>query len=162
MASEYAPGQPERDTGTGGEVVYPDTWTRAPRDAEPHGAAAPPPATEPDTAPTGGEDTGDALEGTIVRVDQPAAARRDGEWLAALADSAAHRRPVIHPVLKSRAELAATARWVSAHYALTSAYHVTRTPKYAARLAFRSPRGASRLTGGLYRWALDVEGWPPS
>jgi S-DNA-T family DNA segregation ATPase FtsK/SpoIIIE len=161
MAPEYTPGQPEHDTG--GEVVYPDTWTRA-RPAEPDAPApdtAPgtaPPA-EPDTAPADGTDTGDVLEGTIVRVDQPAA-RRDGEWLAALADAASHRRPVIHPMLRNRAEFAATARWVAEHYALTSAYHATRTPKYAARLAFRAPRGASRVTGGLYRWALDIEGKP--
>jgi DNA segregation ATPase FtsK/SpoIIIE, S-DNA-T family len=163
MSADPTPGQPERDTGPGGEVVDLDTWTRAARPAtDPEAITAPAEqGTAPDAPPpAGGEDTGPVLEGTIVRVDQPGTGRRDGEWLAALKDAASHRRPVIHPLLRSRAELAATARWVSAHYALTSAYHATRTPKYAARLAFRSPRGASRVTGGLYRWALDIEGMP--
>jgi S-DNA-T family DNA segregation ATPase FtsK/SpoIIIE len=49
---------------------------------------------------------------------------------------------------------------VGAHYAHVGAYHATRTPKYAARLAWRAPRGAGRIAGGMHRWALDKEGHP--
>lgn len=140
MSADQAPGQHEHDPG--GEVV--DLGTAR--------AARPAP---PDTGqPTPGD------EGTAVRVDQPGNARRDGEWLDRVAVAAAHRRPVIHPVLRSRAEAASTARWVAGHYAHVSAYHATRSPKYAARLAFRAPRGAFRIAGGLHRWALDLEGHP--
>jgi S-DNA-T family DNA segregation ATPase FtsK/SpoIIIE len=180
MSADYTPDQPREgippgQTGTGprpsGEVVDLDTWTRRPagidasalieRDAS-RGSAQDASAAAPgDASPAEPGADDDALDGTVVvRVDQPGRARRDGEWLARLADAAAHRRPIIHPVLKSRAEAAATAKWVAAHYAHVGGYHATRTPKYAARLALRSPRGASRLIGGLHRWAFDMEGHP--
>jgi S-DNA-T family DNA segregation ATPase FtsK/SpoIIIE len=162
MSASYTPGQPERDHD-GGEVVDLDTARAArPAPADDGGGSGDPPAADTTAPPAGdGDDNGEVPDGkAIVRVDQPGNVRRDGEWLARVSDAAAHRRPIIHPVLKSRAEAAATARWVAAHYAHVSGYHATRTPKYAARLAFRAPRGASRLAGGLHRWALDLEGHP--
>jgi S-DNA-T family DNA segregation ATPase FtsK/SpoIIIE len=177
MTADYTPGQPEHEhDDPGGEVVDLDT-ARASRPAADDASApadrdasrgsahdtsahapAPGDASRPDEPPA--DDDG-VLDGTVVvRVDQPGHARRDGEWLARLAGAAAHRRPIIHPVLKSRAEAAATAQWVAAHYAHVSGYHATRTPKYAARLMFRAPRGAARLAGGLHRWAFDLEGHP--
>jgi S-DNA-T family DNA segregation ATPase FtsK/SpoIIIE len=168
MASDYTPGQPERDdTGLGGDIVDLDTWTRSTRPATPDAAA---PADHgasdaaPDDAPRSGEPSADedgVLDATVVvRVDQPGTVRHDGDWLARLEAAAAHRRPIIHPVLKSRAEATAAARWVGAHYAHVSGYHATRTPKYAAKLAVRAPRGAARVVAGLHRWALDMEGHP--
>jgi S-DNA-T family DNA segregation ATPase FtsK/SpoIIIE len=152
MSTEYTPDQPE-DT-PGGEVVDLDT-ARAARPAAPD---APDDASHP---ASDGEDTGPVLDGTVVvRVDQPGKARHDGEWLTRIAQARAHRRPIVHPVLRSRTEATATAKWVAAHYAHVSGYHATRTPKYAAKLAFRAPRGAARVAVGLHRWALDMEGHP--
>jgi S-DNA-T family DNA segregation ATPase FtsK/SpoIIIE len=162
MTADYTPG-PRDPEHPGGEVVDLDTWTRT---AHPATDDAPAPADNdasaepPDNAPPADAGNGDTLDGTVVRVDQPGNVRHDGEWLARLAQAAAHRRSIIHPVLRSRAEFTATARWVAAHYAHVSGYHATRTPKYAAKLAFRAPRGTARLVGGLHRWAADREGHP--
>ena len=51
-------------------------------------------------------------------------------------------------------------RWAAGFAAHTSAYHLTRTPTYAGRLAARAPRGTARLLGGWLRWLLDLEGEP--
>jgi S-DNA-T family DNA segregation ATPase FtsK/SpoIIIE len=169
MSASYTPGQPEHEhehDDPGGEVVDLGTARASRPAADDASAPADRDASRGSAqdASRRGEPPADddgVLDGkVVVRVDQPGNARRDGEWLAHLADAAAHRRPIIHPLLKSRAEAAATARWVAAHYAHVSGYHATRTPKYAARLAFRAPRGAGRLAGGLHRWAFDLEGHP--
>lgn len=148
MATEYNPGHSEDTPDSGGEVVDLDTAR----------AARPAPGANPDGEPPAPDPTDDGA--VVVRVDQPGNGRRDGEWLAKVASAAAHRRPIIHPVLRSRAEAVALARWVAAHYAHVSGYHASRTPKYAVKLVFRAPRGASCLVGGLHRWALDLEGHP--
>jgi DNA segregation ATPase FtsK/SpoIIIE, S-DNA-T family len=165
MSADITPDQPPR-TGPDdnsprpdGEVVDLDTWTRGARPAPAGHDDAGPPATVT-SAPADDSEHEDTIEGTVVRVDQPGGVRPGGEWLSHVAESARHRRPIVHPVLKSRAEVAATARWVAAHYAHVGGYHATRSPKYAARLAFRSPRGASRVIGALHRWAFDAEGHP--
>ena len=162
MSADTTPDQPRRaDSGprvVPGEVVDLDTWTRAARPVPADIGSAEPPATAP--ADDDDSEPGGTIEGTVIRVDQPGPGRLDGEWLARLTEAARHRRPIIHPVLKSRAEAAATARWVAAHYAHVSGYHATRSPKYAARLAVRAPRGTARVIGGVHRWAFDAEGHP--
>jgi S-DNA-T family DNA segregation ATPase FtsK/SpoIIIE len=130
LAAEALPGQSEEPTG--GEVV--DLRT-APADD----------ILSDDPAPD-------------VLVDQPGRVRRDGEWLDRLATATAHRRPIIHPALRSRAEATATVKWIATHYAHVSGYHATRAPKYATRLAVRAPRGGVRVAGGLHRRAFDLEG----
>jgi DNA segregation ATPase FtsK/SpoIIIE, S-DNA-T family len=164
MSADITPDQPpptgpdNNDPHPSGEVVDLDTWTRGARpapagddDGQPATVAAP---------PADDSEHDDTIEGTVVQVDRPSGVRFDGEWLSRVAASARHRRPIVHPVLKSRAEAAATVRWVAAHYAHVGGYHATRSPKYAARLALRSPRGAARVIGGLHRWAFDAEGHP--
>jgi S-DNA-T family DNA segregation ATPase FtsK/SpoIIIE len=164
MSADTTPGyQPDDNdtTGAGAEVVDLDA-ARAARPApdgagdggrqDPPGPAAPA-AGEPD------DDDPDAIEGTVIPVDRPeTAAPRD--WLADRHTAHAARRPVIPAVLRSKTEAAAMGKFVAAYYWHVSAYHATRSPKYAARLAFRAPRGASRVVGGLHRWALDTEGRP--
>jgi S-DNA-T family DNA segregation ATPase FtsK/SpoIIIE len=98
------------------------------------------------------------LEGTIVRVDQPG--HNHGDWLTGLAASARERRPVIHPVLRSRAEAAAAAKWIGRHYAHVTAYHAVRLPLYGGRVAVRAPGGLARLAAGTVRWTFDLEGRP--
>ena len=160
MSTDQVPSQDKPEHGdTGGEVVNLNTARAARPSAAGHGGGQ---DDAPDiTASTndGNPDDADALNGkVVVRVDQPGNVRTGGEWLAHLADSATHRRAIIPPALRNRAAAAATARWVTAHYAHVSGYHATRTPKYAAKIALRAPLGASRVVGGLHRWALDSEG----
>ncbi|MGH4020512.1 MAG: cell division protein FtsK, partial [Pseudonocardiaceae bacterium] len=70
------------------------------------------------------------------------------------------RRPLLPAWARSRAELVATGRWVAAHHAHVGAYHALRTPKYAALLAWRAPRGVARALAGVGRWVFDLEGLP--
>ena len=98
-----------------------------------------------------------AGEGRVL-VDSPAAQRLPRPGLAGL--RAAQRRPIVPAWLRSRNELAEVCRWAAGFAAHTSAYHLTRTPTYAGRLAARAPRGTARLLGGWLRWLLDLEGEP--
>jgi DNA segregation ATPase FtsK/SpoIIIE, S-DNA-T family len=96
-----------------------------------------------------------------VAVDPPDRHRGDRSMAARLhAYRSGSRRPVLAPWLRSRAELAAAARWAATHAAHTSAYHAARSPLYAARLAARSPRGALRTVVAAGRWVADAEGAP--
>ncbi|MCX5458804.1 cell division protein FtsK [Streptomyces sp. FT1] len=72
----------------------------------------------------------------------------------------ARRRPVLPAWARSGAEMRTAAKWLGTHYGHTTAYHLVRTPVYAARLAFQAPRGAARFVGGAMRWAADREGEP--
>ena len=129
-----------RDTERGAEVVSLDA-ARAPQAA-------------PDTAATDGP----ALEGEVVRVDK--SATEPADWLADLSARARDRRPIVPPWLRSRREALATVKWVAGHYMHVSGYHATRTPKYGAKLAVRTPRGLVRLVSGTVRWTFDLEGHP--
>ena len=107
MATLNTPGPgPGED---GGQVVSLDAARAA------HPGPAGPPGTDTPPAPDGPgippETGGPVLEGEVVRVDQPGPDRAD--WLADLAARTRDRRPIIHPALRSRAEAAATARWVA-------------------------------------------------
>lgn len=121
------------------------------------------PPTDP-TDPTGLDSAagapgdGPVLEGEVVRVDRPGEVDRD--WLADLEVKAKERRPIVPLWLRSRTEALSTLKWVGAHYAYVAGYQLTRTPKYAAKLAARSPRGAARFIGGAVRWTFDLEGEP--
>ena len=145
MATLNTPGPgPGED---GGQVVSLDAARTA------HTGPGTPPA--PQVPPETG---GPVLDGEVVRVDQPGPDRAD--WLADLAARTKDRRPIIHPALRSRAEAAATVRWVAAHYRHVSLYHLVRVPKYGAKLAVRAPRGFTRTASRLTRWAYDLEGHP--
>jgi S-DNA-T family DNA segregation ATPase FtsK/SpoIIIE len=161
MATPATPGQPD-DTGRRADVV-PIDHVRAARpapDITPDAPADTVPDAAPDTMADTSADAGpDVIEGRVVRVDQPHPAV-PGDWLADLAARAADRRPVIPAWARSRAEAAATARWVGQHYAHVSAFHTARLPLYSGRLAARSPRGLARLIAGLARWTFDLEGHP--
>lgn len=98
------------------------------------------------------------LAGRPVLVDSLEAQRP--ERLTPARMRAMKRRPIIPAWLRSRAELRDAARWLAAHAAHVSAYHATRSPKYAGRLVARTPRGAGRTIVGLVRWVADVEGRP--
>ena len=99
-----------------------------------------------------------AVDGGRVLVDSAAAQRPPRPGLAGW--RAAQRRPILPAWARSRAELAQTTRWAAGFAAHTSAYHLTRTPKYTGKLAARAPRGATRLAAGWLRWLFDTEGEP--
>jgi DNA segregation ATPase FtsK/SpoIIIE, S-DNA-T family len=96
-------------------------------------------------------------EGRVL-VDSPQA--QQPPRLTAATVRASQRQPILPPWLRSRRELRATAGWLVGHLAHTAAYHATRSPKYATRLAVRAPRGGARLLAGTLRWTLDAEGAP--
>lgn len=67
-------------------------------------------------------------------------------------------RPILPPWLRHRAELRSAATWAIAHIAHLVAFHAVRLPKYGARLAIYSPRGAWRAVGSGARWLVDADG----
>lgn len=156
-----APASDRRSPGDGlgspgADVVHLDTVR--PRHPEPtNEAGVAVPAPDDDAADAAPADPAGA--GESARVDQPGTADR-GDWLAELADKAKDRAPIVPGWLRSRAEARATLKWVSAHYAYVAGYQATRTPKYAAKLGVRAPRGLLRLVGGFVRWTFDLEGVP--
>jgi S-DNA-T family DNA segregation ATPase FtsK/SpoIIIE len=116
---------------------------------------APPPAGTPDADRAVAERV---LDGERVPVDSPDAQRPARMTVARLRD--AQRRPIVPPMLRSRGELRDTTRWAAGFAAHTGAYHLTRAPKYAGRLAVRAPRGGLRVLAGWLRWLFDLEGEP--
>ncbi|MBQ1071639.1 cell division protein FtsK [Micromonospora sp. C31] len=100
----------------------------------------------------------DADDGGPLLVDSPAAQRTPRFSLDGV--RAGQRRPILPAWLRSRAELRDTMRWAVGHLLHTAAYHATRTPKYAGKLALRAPAGAWRMLSGATRWLFDWEGEP--
>jgi S-DNA-T family DNA segregation ATPase FtsK/SpoIIIE len=91
-------------------------------------------------------------------VDQPASEAAGPGYLGRLA--AARRRDVVPVWLRSTSELKTATAGVARHYTHAAGYHLLRSPVYAARLAFQSPRGMARVVGGTARWVADREGEP--
>ncbi|MEV8211010.1 cell division protein FtsK, partial [Streptomyces sp. NPDC079189] len=60
----------------------------------------------------------------------------------------AKRRAIVPLWLLSTAEFKTAARWAAGHYGHLAGYHALRSPYYATRLAFQSPRGAAKFVGG--------------
>jgi len=71
-------------------------------------------------------------------------------------------RPIVPAALRSADARRALARWAARYGAHTAAYHATRAPKYAAKMAVYAPRGAVRCVGRVLRWAMaedDGNNW---
>jgi S-DNA-T family DNA segregation ATPase FtsK/SpoIIIE len=100
------------------------------------------------------DDGAELPAGEQVAVD-PVSLPAPARW-----DTAARQRPIIPGWLRSRRELRTVATAVVKYHGHVAGYHLTRTPKYAARLALRAPRGAGRVVGGMTRWMSDAEGIP--
>ncbi len=97
-------------------------------------------------------------DGGPVLVDSIAAQRRPRFTIAGFRD--ATRVPIVPAWLKSGAEFGGNLAWATGFGLHSIAYHGLRTPKYAAKLALRTPRGFSRVCGGYNRWLWDLEGEP--
>ncbi|MFD1547141.1 FtsK/SpoIIIE domain-containing protein [Nonomuraea guangzhouensis] len=105
------------------------------------------------------DEADDVLEGTVLLVDQPHAPE-PMDLIAELAARRQERSPLIPVWLKSRADALQVLKWQAEHTGYVLAYHVLRGPKYAVKLAARSPAGAWRLLVELLRWLFDMEGRP--
>ncbi|MEU1723690.1 DUF3631 domain-containing protein [Nonomuraea sp. NPDC005692] len=119
-------------------------------------AAEPMPEKAAREAPEQGDSV---LEGTVVLVDQ-AHRPEPTDLLAELAARRQERQPLVPLWLRSRADALQVLKWQAEHTGYVLAYHALRTPKYAAKLAGRSPAGAWRLLVALVRWLFDLEGRP--
>jgi DNA segregation ATPase FtsK/SpoIIIE, S-DNA-T family len=96
--------------------------------------------------------------GSPVMVDSPAAQHQPRLTIAALRSG--QRRPIIPAWLRSKAEALATLRWLAGYAWHAARYHAVRLPKYALKLAIRTPRGLARIVGSSMRWLFDLEGEP--
>ena len=63
------------------------------------------------------------------------------------------RRPIVPASLRSPEQRRQLVRWTAGYAAHAAAYHLTRSPKYAAKLAVWAPVGAARLVGRVLVWA---------
>lgn len=88
---------------------------------------------------------------TLVPVDPRPAKAAGGAVLGG------QRLPVLPPWARNSAEFAAAARWATSWIAHATAFHTVRIPVYGGRLVGRSPRGAARVVGGVWRWVTDAE-----
>lgn len=64
------------------------------------------------------------------------------------------RRPIVPAALRSPEQRRTLARWAVAFGLHGAAYHVTRSPKYAAKVAVYAPRGLWRAGALLFWWAV--------
>ncbi|MEV1331511.1 cell division protein FtsK [Micromonospora costi] len=64
------------------------------------------------------------------------------------------RRPIVPASVRSADQRRALARWAAAFGLHTAAYHVTRSPKYAAKVAVYAPRGAWRAGRFVFWWSV--------
>jgi DNA segregation ATPase FtsK/SpoIIIE, S-DNA-T family len=141
------------DTEILGEVIDLDARRDTPTTPPPRGPGR-------TGAPPAPDDPGDDSEPAAhVLADAPPEAE-PGKLTAAWASRGGHRHPVIPAWIRNLAEVRARVRWLATHLAHTAAYHAVRAPKYGARLAVRSPRGAARTVTGVHRWVFDHEALP--
>jgi S-DNA-T family DNA segregation ATPase FtsK/SpoIIIE len=142
-----------------------------PPEEEPPAAPAPAPvrpgpdgsgAGQAATAPPPDDDT-EAVAGVVVDengnplpVDPPEAAH-PGRRAAA---QVARQRPVIPAWARSGTEFRDAALFWARYYGHTAAFHTTRAPVYAAKLAARSPLGVAKMVAAASRWVGDAEGIP--
>ncbi|WP_433299021.1 cell division protein FtsK [Actinoplanes sp. CA-030573] len=103
------------------------------------------------------EDPDDGEDGPVL-VDSIAAQRRPRFTLSGFRD--ATRVPIVPSWLKSSAEFGGNLAWAAGFGLHSIAYHGLRTPKYAVKLAWRTPRGFARICAGYNRWLWDLEGEP--
>lgn len=92
-----------------------------------------------------------ALGGPVDPPDRPVT-------FAAVVARTDARRPIVPASLRSADQRRTLARWAAGYGAHTAAYHVTRTPKYAAKVALWAPVGAARIIGRTLRWATAEQG----
>lgn len=108
------------------------------------------------TPGSAGDGLGDGAE--LVPVDPPERPRTI--YATALAARTADRRPIVPAWARNRDEARQLAGWVARYGAHVTAYHLTRTPKYAIKLACLMPLGIVAAVLGTLGWVFDREGAP--
>lgn len=93
-----------------------------------------------------------ALEGPPV--DPP----KRSTTFADLVTRADERRPIVPASLRSKAGRHALVLWTIAALTHGTAYHLSRSPKYAGKALIYAPRGLGRTLGRLTKWASAEEG----
>lgn len=68
--------------------------------------------------------------------------------------------PIVPAWLRNSSQRRAFARQSVRHVGYVVGFHAARSPKYAARVAFRAPFGAGKTVWLLGRWTFDREGLP--
>ncbi|GGR78605.1 cell division protein FtsK [Micromonospora fulviviridis] len=64
------------------------------------------------------------------------------------------RRPIVPAALRNPDARRALVRWSAGYGGHTALYHLTRSPKYAAKVAVYAPRGAWRVSASVIWWAV--------
>lgn len=99
----------------------------------------------------------------IVEADQVGGPVDPPDRRATFADVVAHtdaRRPIVPAVLRNPEGRRALVRWSAGYGGHTALYHLTRSPKYAAKVAVYAPRGAWRISSSIVWWAVGGrENW---
>jgi S-DNA-T family DNA segregation ATPase FtsK/SpoIIIE len=90
----------------------------------------------------------------------PPTEKEPSAFVLAMKGKVAEKRDILPVWLRSRREFKAATKWVFGHYLHIGAYHLTRTPKYGGKLAWRAPFGVARVLGAMSRWVSDAEGMP--
>jgi S-DNA-T family DNA segregation ATPase FtsK/SpoIIIE len=72
----------------------------------------------------------------------------------------ADRRPIVPAWARNRDEARQLAAWLARYGLHVTGYHLTRTPKYAAKLAVYAPAGLLVTIAATWRWVFDDEGRP--
>ncbi|WP_194821328.1 FtsK/SpoIIIE domain-containing protein [Micromonospora sp. S-DT3-3-22] len=93
----------------------------------------------------------------IVEADQVGGAVDPADRRVTFADVVSRtdaRRPIVPAVVRSAEGRRALTRWAAGYGGHTALYHLTRTPKYLAKVAIYAPRGAWRAGSSTIWWAV--------
>ncbi|MDH6460878.1 S-DNA-T family DNA segregation ATPase FtsK/SpoIIIE [Micromonospora sp. A200] len=93
----------------------------------------------------------------IIEADKVGGAVDPADRRATFADVVSRtdqRRPIVPAVLRSPDARRALVRWSAGYGGHTALYHLTRTPKYAAKVSLYAPRGAWRASAAVVWWAV--------
>jgi S-DNA-T family DNA segregation ATPase FtsK/SpoIIIE len=98
------------------------------------------------------------IEGELVPVDPPK--QPQTIYGTALAVREAQKRPIVPAWARNKDEARQLAGWLARFGAHVTLYHLTRLPKYAAKLAMRAPVGVLVALAGVLGWVFDREATP--
>lgn len=93
----------------------------------------------------------------IIEADKVGGAVDPADRKATFADVVSRtdaRRPIVPAVLRNPEARRALGRWAVGYGGHTALYHLTRSPKYAAKMAIYAPRGAWRAGAATAWWAV--------
>ncbi|GAA4554374.1 cell division protein FtsK [Pseudonocardia xishanensis] len=104
------------------------------------------------------EHTPEAETGELVPVDPPEHPKTIHATALSVRDT--ERRPIVPAWARNREEARQLAAWLARYGIHVSVYHLTRSPKYGAKLLGRVPAGAWFALVTLHGWVFDTEARP--